>query len=522
MGNLTISNVIRSTTADNASMIPNVGKANDPSNDQFGILLSRVGNNISDSNLNKVSVGQGDTDTEVSDVTNAYNKATGSAAKDAIKEKVDTDTSKDTRQALGDTVSKIKDKIAEDLGVSKEDLEKAMELLGLTDADLLTKGGLTQLAVELTGAEGSEALLLDEGFQQLSTDVSAILSDFTKQTGIDLDSIITFMENPEAVTEITPELQDALEQIMPETVAADEGAPLTDQPQLISPQDVADAINEDVREFATELNGETAVASSELASDDENAAEPAQVIDDPFRMVIQADTGNEAQDTESGAFAKEAQPNSANLVAEALERSESTDELFDVTASSVQQAAAATDNTLLQTEQVLAEETVTTTPSYISEDTAQSMISQLTDQVSLQLREESSTMEMTLNPATLGRLVISVTTRADEVSAQIYAQSEAVKQALESQMATLRETLSGQGYKVTAVEVAVEEQAFDRNLEERERDEQNRRRAQEEEQRGRRNLMRGELDDLQGLMTEEEELAARIMHENGNSMDLTA
>ena len=151
------------------------------------------------------------------------------------------------------------------------------------------------------------------------------------------------------------------------------------------------------------------------------------------------------------------------------------------------------------------------------------MISQLTDQVTLQVSEESSTMEMTLNPATLGRLVISVTTRADEVSAQIYAQSEAVKQALESQMTTLRETLSAQGYKVTAVEVTVEEQAFDRNLEERARDEQNRRQAAEENQpQGRRNLVRGELDDLQGLMTEEEQLAARIMHENGNSMDLTA
>jgi flagellar hook-length control protein FliK len=38
----------------------------------------------------------------------------------------------------------------------------------------------------------------------------------------------------------------------------------------------------------------------------------------------------------------------------------------------------------------------------------------------------------------------------------------------------------------------------------------------------RRNLTLNDLDGLTGLMTEEEQLAARIMQENGNQVDLTA
>ena len=167
--------------------------------------------------------------------------------------------------------------------------------------------------------------------------------------------------------------------------------------------------------------------------------------------------------------------------------------------------------------------TTTYTPTYVDVQTAQSIISQVSEQIFVQLGEEESTMQLQLNPENLGRLIISVTTRANEVNAHIYAESEAVRQALESQMTSLRESLSSSGYKVGAVEVTVEEHGYDRNLEERFRDEQNRKQQQDRQQEsGRRNIIRGELDSLSGLMTEEEELIARMMRENGNTMDMTA
>ena len=45
---------------------------------------------------------------------------------------------------------------------------------------------------------------------------------------------------------------------------------------------------------------------------------------------------------------------------------------------------------------------------------------------------------------------------------------------------------------------------------------------EENHQRTKRNLNLNDLDGLTGLMTEEEQLAASIMKDNGNQVDLTA
>ncbi len=61
---------------------------------------------------------------------------------------------------------------------------------------------------------------------------------------------------------------------------------------------------------------------------------------------------------------------------------------------------------------------------------------------------------------------------------------------------------------------------FERNLEENQRG--SAQEQQEDSQKSRkRNLNLNSLDELEGLMTEEESLAAKIMSEQGNSMDVT-
>ena len=97
---------------------------------------------------------------------------------------------------------------------------------------------------------------------------------------------------------------------------------------------------------------------------------------------------------------------------------------------------------------------------------------------------------------------------------------EVVKEALELQMATLRENLTQAGVKVDAIEVTIASHEFEKNLEQNQKnpDEQ----LQEEKTTKRRNLSVDSLDELQGVMTEEETLVAQIMKDNGNSIDFTA
>ena len=89
-------------------------------------------------------------------------------------------------------------------------------------------------------------------------------------------------------------------------------------------------------------------------------------------------------------------------------------------------------------------------------------------------------------------------------------------------MADLRQNLTQAGVKVDAIEVTVASHEFERNLEQNGESEKQQGERQEEKVSHRRNLNSDSLDELSGLMTEEETLAAQIMRDNGNSVDLTA
>ena len=86
---------------------------------------------------------------------------------------------------------------------------------------------------------------------------------------------------------------------------------------------------------------------------------------------------------------------------------------------------------------------------------------QVIDSVKLMASRELTSMEVMLNPEHLGSVHITVTARNGIVSAQIAAQNEQVKTALENQMVTLREQFESQGLKVDAVEITVMAHSFE-------------------------------------------------------------
>lgn len=89
------------------------------------------------------------------------------------------------------------------------------------------------------------------------------------------------------------------------------------------------------------------------------------------------------------------------------------------------------------------------------------IVNQVIDSVKLMASRELTSMEVMLNPEHLGSVHITVTARNGIVSAQIAAQNEQVKTALENQMVTLREQFKSQGLKVDAVEITVMAHSFE-------------------------------------------------------------
>lgn len=89
------------------------------------------------------------------------------------------------------------------------------------------------------------------------------------------------------------------------------------------------------------------------------------------------------------------------------------------------------------------------------------IVNQVIDSVKLMASRELTSMKVMLNPEHLGSVHITVTARNGIVSAQIAAQNEQVKTALENQMVTLREQFESQGLKVDAVEITVMAHSFE-------------------------------------------------------------
>ncbi|MDE5779871.1 MAG: flagellar hook-length control protein FliK [Lachnospiraceae bacterium] len=78
--------------------------------------------------------------------------------------------------------------------------------------------------------------------------------------------------------------------------------------------------------------------------------------------------------------------------------------------------------------------------------------------------EDMSSMEMQLQPENLGKLNIQVVSKNGIITAQIITQSEAVKQAIESQMFLLKENMNNQEITIEDVEVTVSSHAFEQGM----------------------------------------------------------
>ena len=164
----------------------------------------------------------------------------------------------------------------------------------------------------------------------------------------------------------------------------------------------------------------------------------------------------------------------------------------------------------------------------------QSIIDQIVEASRTTIQSEKTTVEMLLNPEGLGKVLMEVSeengqVKAHSVKIEVYnagksqtTQNEQVKEALENQMFQLKEQMNQAQTKVQSVEISVGTHEFERNLEDGQKGQQEGQPEQDQRARKMRNLNMNQLDDLQGLMTQEEELVVKMMREQGNSVNYTA
>lgn len=92
------------------------------------------------------------------------------------------------------------------------------------------------------------------------------------------------------------------------------------------------------------------------------------------------------------------------------------------------------------------------------------IVSQIVNHVRIRVIPQSTSMELMLNPASLGRVLLTVSQTASGVStATLTVQNELAKEAIETQMITLQQTFEEKGMKVASIEVTVSEFGFKKN-----------------------------------------------------------
>lgn len=147
------------------------------------------------------------------------------------------------------------------------------------------------------------------------------------------------------------------------------------------------------------------------------------------------------------------------------------------------------------------------------------IVNQVVERIQSSLQDETTTLEMQLNPERLGKMLLSVSSKEGVMTASFTVQNAEAKAALESQMITLRENLEQKNLKVDAVEVSVSDFTFTQSGGADTGDQKNYQQGN-----GKRSRFRFETDDEEDedQMETAQTVRRSIMPDSGSSVDFTA
>lgn len=378
----------------------------------------------------------------------------------------------ETLEAVEEKLEELLEKIAKALGMTAEEVLEQMEQLGLQPIELFEIDNMAMLVAVSMGEDATISLVMSE-------DMYGKLQELTQLVNEQFEALAEEVElQPQ-------ELEMVLDKIkqMEAEVLAGEGAI---DVEMLAMQDVqTDADN--IVPFKTQGN---------VTNASEMQPEGNQQIE------VSIETQQTRQDESSMSDENSQEGFSQNQM------SQFSEAMKDV---EVQNASAMSVN-------------ADGTPS------TDHIMRQLVDFVKIQKGTELTEMELQLHPASLGNVRVQLSTKGGLVTAQFTAENETVKNAIESQVVQLKNSLEEQGVKIEAVEVSVASHQMEKNLEQ---NNQDRHETGEDDKTGsikkirrasiNRNSLEGE-EAVEELMEEDDatRLAMEMMAINGGTMDLLA
>ena len=384
---------------------------------------------------------------------------------------------------------KVTKAVAKELDVSEDEVKEAMQVLGLTAADLTDKSNMAQLISQITGQD-SISLVLDDSFTKLNGIVNQLFAELSDSLNLDDNSEFAQMIS-DVIKAINSE--DELEQ----NVSLD--APKDESSAIDIKTDNVERNDSDVSEKATNVKVENS-STKEVNTQETKDSDTEEITETTDNAPeVKATTENESSANAGGqqsqSFTKQTE-NKNDSDAIVMPGNDNSNIAFNFENKEV------------------------TLPSGQTVDVAK-IIEQIVEQSKVTNTAEKQAIEMVLNPEGLGKVYMEVAKNGNEVVAKFFTENEAMKEALESQLANLRDNINNGETKVNAIEVSVGTHEFEKNLEEGQQ-QTNENQEQQDAPKRTRSINLNNLDELSGLMTEEEQLVAQIMKDNGNTVSLQA
>lgn len=414
-----------------------------------------------------------------SSVENNQQYAQKGAAKDCVKEngmdkvKKEKTFSEDEINAVDDAAKKIVSQVAKELNVSEEDVKEALENLGISVFELSNVNQMVALFTEVLGISDGMQIVTDgdlfASLTSLTQSIDDVIQSLQAEMQISVEDLLVQMQDQGAETS---EVNDELT-----TIGSAYGVGSED-----STNEVISQITIPVEKIESEEKSSTIVSSSDGVQSNEN-------------VVVNETLGEEmAQHS-----------NSDELLNKESENGESKQNLNQNTFSVF--------NEVNQNDMVDGVETQS-----ISYSTFNDIMDQIGDYVRTNVTSDVKQMEIQLSPANLGQVHINIASKNGVVTAQITAESEMVKSAIESQVIQLKERLEGQGVKIEAVEVTVASHEFERNLD------QNNENRETQEEAKKVASRKWNLSDLDGEifdeeLTDSEQVELDMMKLTGNQLN---
>lgn len=343
-----------------------------------------------------------------------------------------------------------------------------------------------------------DAVLLSDVMQQ-------ILQQITEQLGVSPEEVLQAMD---ALGISAEDLSQNMAALLSELTGTDQMAVLTDESLYTQVSDLANAVEQTIEELADTLGMDKEQLTTLLQDSVQNPEKPVIVVEQesaaPVTDMQQESTSDQEVQTATTTDIEAEQPRETKRVEKGNMQQQMQD--MQKPAENLQQ----TQGSAIAAEQ--------TTERFDLQRT-QKIIDQIADYVKIHSSEKLTSMEIALNPASLGSVNLHVSSKGGVISAQLYAQDEAVRAALESQVAALKESLEAQGMKVDAIEITEHSHQLEQNLDQNGGQQES---AEAQKKSGRRLLNLDELPEEEAYeeeMTQAEKLQIEMMRMGGNKLN---